>query len=140
MGFTDRSFSLKRKIIATQEWESIMGLKDEIRQLRGELDDKDPKDVEQDVSDAVKTGAARAQSKVEEGLDVVHRTVRSARAKVDEITDPDYIASVRGSLSNSLAQVGAELERVPSRYPMLTALTALGVGVAVGLSLGRKTR
>ncbi len=117
-----------------------MGLKDEIRQLRGEIDDKDVNDVEENVSDVVKKGTERAQSKIEEGLDAVHRTVRSARAKVDEVTDPDYIASIRGSLGDSLAQVGAELERVPARYPMLTALTALGVGVALGLSLSRKNR
>lgn len=117
-----------------------MGLKDEIRQLRGELDDKDVNGVEENVADTVKKGAAHAQSKVEEGLDAVQRTVRSARAKVDEVTDPDYIAAVRSSLGQSLAQVGEELERVPARYPTLTALTALGVGVALGLSLARKNR
>ncbi|MFC3059815.1 hypothetical protein [Paenirhodobacter populi] len=125
-----------------------MGLKDEIRQLRGELDDKldetgvrdGVKDAGENVADTVKKGAAHAQAKVEEGLDAVQRTVRSARAKVDEVTDPDYIAGVRSSLSQSLAQVGEELERVPARYPTLTALTALGVGIALGLSLSRKNR
>lgn len=118
-----------------------MGLKDEIRQLRGELDaGADKAAVEESVAETVRKGAAKAQEKVEEGLDAVGKTVREARARVEEVTDPEYLASVRGSLSASLGQVGTEIERLPAKYPTLTALTALGFGVALGLSLGRRLR
>lgn len=115
-----------------------MGLKDEIKQLRGELDK--PEAVEETISDHVRKGAEAVQSKVNDGLDRVEKRVRAARDAVTEAADPDNIASLRQSLTSSLTQVGSELERVPSKYPTLTALSALGVGLALGLSLGRRLR
>ena len=114
-----------------------MGLKDEIRQLRGELDTPE---AEEKVSETVRKGAEAVQAKVTEGLDRVEKRVRAAKQAVTEATDPDHLTALRQSLSGTLTQVGSELERVPAKYATLTALTALGFGLALGLSLGRKMR
>lgn len=114
-----------------------MGLKEEIKHLRGELDQPE---VDEKIADHVRKGAETMQAKVTEGLDRVEKRVRAAKDAVTDATSPDNISSMRDSLSSSLAQVGSELERVPSKYPTLTALSALGFGLALGLSLGRKLR
>lgn len=114
-----------------------MGLKDEIKQLRGELEQPAADDK---IAGEVRKGAEAVQAKVTEGLDKVEKRVRAAKDAVAETTVPESLASLRQSLSSSLAQVGDDLERVPGKYPTLTALTALGFGLALGLSLGRKLR
>lgn len=126
-----------------------MGLKDEIRQLRGEVEAQDMEDT---LRDSVRKGAARVQDKVEDGLDAVSKSVRGARARVERAVDDtqvdtrmasraeEELVALGDSLVASVGQVGAQIERIPARYPTLTALGALGIGLALGMSLRGRMR
>lgn len=112
-----------------------MSLKDEIKELRGALKGGAEADIPQ--KDEVKKAVAEA---IDKGAAKVEKGTRAARAKAEELLDPDTYGDLRNNINSVIGDVGARAEEFPSKYPLVTALAALGFGLAIGVSLGRKLR
>ena len=90
-----------------------MSLKDEIAQLRAEFDAH------------VATQAATARKAAE--------TVRDTAS---EIGDSARMEALMETIGDTLDDMSGEIEK----FPKLTALAALGVGLALGVVIGRQLR
>lgn len=107
-----------------------MSLKDEIKNLRGSLkSDIDADDVREAAADIADEGASRAE-----------RLSRKAREAAEHLRDPHTYADMRDNLEASVCGVSRKVEEFPSKYPIVTAIGALGFGLALGMTLGRKLR
>lgn len=115
-----------------------MGLKQEIEDLRAALGGKHGEEgLKADIAEAVATGAEAVEDAAEATRDAAGDAKRDARRAAGQGTSYD---DLRETLAAGLADAGAKIEEFPAKYPMVTALAALGFGVALGMTLGRKTR
>lgn len=107
-----------------------MGLKDEIQQLRSSLkSDVDTNELKAAAADVADKSASTAE-----------QFSKAAREAADHLRDPNVYAEMRENLEFVVADVGAKVEEFPAKYPLVTALGALGIGLAIGLTVGRKLR
>lgn len=107
-----------------------MGLKEEIKQLRGSLkSDVDTDEIREAAADAAEKGASAAE-----------QVSKAARETAAHLRDPRTYAEMRENLEAAVAGAGAKVEEFPAKYPIVTALGALGFGLALGMAVGRKLR
>lgn len=107
-----------------------MSLKDEIKNLRGALkSDIDADDVREAAADIADEGASRAE-----------RVSRKVHEAADHLRDPHTYADLRDNFEATVCGVSSKIEKFPGKYPIVTALGALGIGLALGVALGRKNR
>ncbi|KFI25606.1 hypothetical protein [Paenirhodobacter enshiensis] len=93
---------------------------------------------------ALKAAEAKAARKAKTDLEELAEEIDP-----DKETGPDgdplgdireKLGALRDELNAMLGPVGEKAAEIPAKYPLATAMAALGLGVALGLSLSHKRR
>lgn len=93
---------------------------------------------------ALKAAETKAARKAKAGLEAVAEDIdpdKETGTDGDPVSDiREKLGALRDELNAMLGPVGEKAAEIPAKYPLATAMAALGLGVALGLSLSHKRR